>query len=55
MRLPIADRFFDDSKAIITDLAKAAGLSPEEVVAKDNIEAATSLLDQQETEETGPA
>jgi len=55
MKLGTAERFLNDAKAMITDLAFKAGLPPEEVFAKDSIEAATSLLEDGPHEEPGPA
>jgi hypothetical protein len=45
MTLELGLRFLDDSKAMIKDLARQAGLDPDEVFAKDSIEAATTPLD----------
>ena len=55
MTVGTGQKFLDDTKAMIKDLAKRAGISADEVFAKDSIEAATTLLGDSEVQEVAPA
>ena len=55
MGIDTTERFLDDTKAMITDLATRAGLPPEEVFAKDNIQAATIRIEEPDEDDSGAA
>lgn len=55
MTMELGQRFLDDTKSMITELAGKADLPDKEIFAKDSIEAAVTPLGQPEETENGPA